>query len=51
MIGAPKAQEPSKVYLNVMARLSFLMKDRENRELLLAAGSVDDVLKLLNSVK
>ena len=51
MIGAPKAQEPSKVYLNVMARLSFLMKDRENRELLLAAGSVDDVFRLLNSVK
>jgi PTS system fructose-specific IIC component len=51
MIGAPKGQEPSKAYLNLMARLSFLMKDRENRELLLSTDSVDAVSRLLDSVK
>jgi fructose-specific phosphotransferase system IIA component len=51
LIGAPKHQEPSRIYLNLMARLSFLMKDEENRRLLLDAGSVDEVTRLLDSVK
>ncbi len=51
LIGAPKEQEPSRVYLNLMARLSFLMKDETNRAALLAAGSVADVLRIFDSVK
>jgi len=51
LIGAPKASEPSRVYLNLMARLSFLMKDAGNRERLLSADSVGEVLSLLDSVK
>lgn len=51
LIGAPKGQEPSRVYLNLMARLSFLMKDESNRERLLTTESVSEVLRLLDSVK
>jgi fructose-specific phosphotransferase system IIA component len=51
LIGAPKHQDPSRVYLNLMARLSFLMKDEGNRELLLGADSVEEVTRLLDSVK
>jgi mannitol/fructose-specific phosphotransferase system IIA component (Ntr-type) len=51
LIGAPKEQDPPRVYLNLMARLSFLMKDARNRERLLAADSVSEVLELLDSVK
>jgi len=51
LIGAPKEQEPSRIYLNLMARLSFLMKDEANRKALLDAGSVADVLRIFDSVK
>jgi fructose-specific phosphotransferase system IIA component len=51
VIGAPKEAEPSGVYLNLMARLSFLMKDERNRAALLSAESVDDVLEVLDSVR
>lgn len=50
LIGAPKQMEPSRVYLNLMARLSFLMKGQENRGLLLRTDSVDEVLELIDSV-
>ncbi len=51
LIGAPKEQEPSRVYLNLMARLSFLMKDEANRTALLEAPSVADALRIFDSVK
>ena len=51
LIGAPRQMEPSRIYLNLMARLSFLMRSESNRELLLSAGSTDDVFRLLDSVK
>ena len=51
LIGAPKEQEPSRVYLNLMARLSFLMKDEANRAELLGATSVSEVLRTLDLVK
>jgi fructose-specific phosphotransferase system IIA component len=51
LIGAPRRQEPSRIYLNLMARLSFLMKDEGNRRLLLETGSVEEVARLLDSVK
>jgi PTS system fructose-specific IIC component len=51
LIGAPKRLEPSRVYLNLMARLSFLMKDQGNRDLLLGTDSVREVLALMDSVK
>lgn len=51
LIGAPKEQEPSRVYLNLMARLSFLMKDEGNRAALLEAGSAADVMRIFDSVK
>lgn len=51
LIGAPKHQEPSRVYLNLMARLSFLMKDKGNRDFLLETRSVEEVCRLLDSVK
>ncbi len=51
LIGAPKEQGPSRVYLNLMARLSFLMKNEANRELLLSSDSVDEIFSLLDSVK
>jgi len=50
LIGAPKGEEPSRIYLNLMARLSFLMKDEANRRRLLSTDSVDDVMRLLDSV-
>jgi PTS system nitrogen regulatory IIA component len=51
LIGAPKEQDPPRVYLNLMARLSFLMKDERNREKLLSTESAAEVLDLLDSVK
>jgi len=51
MIGAPKETEPSGVYLNLMARLSFLMKDESNRNTLLAADSAKAVMKVFDSVR
>ena len=51
MIGAPKETEPSGVYLNLMARLSFLMKDESNRSTLLAADSAKAVMKVFDSVR
>jgi mannitol/fructose-specific phosphotransferase system IIA component (Ntr-type) len=51
VIGAPREAEPSRVYLNLMARLSFLMKDEGNREALLTALSPSDVLAVLDSVR
>lgn len=50
LIGAPKQLEPSRVYLNLMARLSFLMKSDENRNILLSTDSVDEVFRLIDSV-
>lgn len=50
LIGAPKQLEPSRVYLNLMARLSFLMKSEGNRSALLSTDSVAEVLKLIDSV-
>jgi mannitol/fructose-specific phosphotransferase system IIA component (Ntr-type) len=50
LIGAPREQEPSRVYLNLMARLSFLMKDQGNRDLLLRTESLAEVLRLLDSI-
>ncbi len=37
-------------HLNVMARLSFLMKSEENRRKLMQAGSPGDVLALMDNV-
>lgn len=51
LIGAPKESEPSRVYLNLMARLSFLMKGEASRKALLEARSVDDVFAILDSVR
>jgi mannitol/fructose-specific phosphotransferase system IIA component (Ntr-type) len=51
LIGAPKHQEPPRVYLNLMARLSFLMRIEENRDLLLKSDSVEEVTRLFDSVK
>ena len=50
LIGAPKQLEPSRVYLNLMARLSFLMKSEENRKVLISTDSVSEVVKLVDSV-
>jgi len=50
LIAAPKGDEPSRAYLNLMARLSFLMKDEANRAMVLSTESVDDVMRLLDSV-
>ena len=49
LIAAPKEAEPSGVYLNLMARLSFLMRDEEKRGALLSAESVEAVFKILDS--
>jgi mannitol/fructose-specific phosphotransferase system IIA component (Ntr-type) len=49
LIAAPKETEPSGVYLNLMARLSFLMRDEKNRSALLAAESVKAVFEILDS--
>ncbi|MBN2564392.1 MAG: PTS sugar transporter subunit IIA, partial [Candidatus Eisenbacteria bacterium] len=51
VIGAPREAEPSGIYLNLMARLSFLMKDEANRNALLTAESTAGVLKILDSVR
>ena len=51
LIGAPKESEPSGVYLNLMARLSFLMKGEANRNALLAAESPEAVFEILDSVR
>lgn len=51
LIGAPRQMEPSRIYLNLMARLSFLMKDERHRAQLLSTGSADDVFRLLDSVQ
>jgi PTS system fructose-specific IIC component len=50
VIGAPREAEPSSVYLNVMARLSFLMKDAGNRRVLLEARRVEEVFEILDSI-
>ena len=49
LIGAPKETEPSGVYLNLMARLSFVLKDEGNRNALLAAESPRAVFEILDS--
>lgn len=51
VIGAPKEAEPSGVYLNLMARLSFLMKDESKRAALLSAERAEDVFAVLDSVR
>ena len=51
LIAAPKEPEPSGVYLNLMARLSFLMRDEKNRSALLAAESVGAVFGILDSAR
>lgn len=51
LIGAPRETEPSGVYLNLMARLSFLMKDERNRNALLAAETPKAVFEIFDSVK
>lgn len=51
LIAAPKESEPSGVYLNLMARLSFLMRDEKNRSALLAAESVGAVFEILDSAR
>nr|CAI78457.1 pts system, IIA component [uncultured Latescibacterota bacterium] len=51
LIGAPRETEPSGVYLNLMARLSFLMKDEGNRNALLSAGTTKAVFDIFDSVK
>ena len=51
VIGAPKEAEPSGVYLNLMARLSFLMKDENKRAALLSAERAEDVFAVLDSVR
>ncbi len=50
LIGAPKQPEPSRVYLNLMARLSFLMKSGENRDALMSTDSVGRVMELVDTV-
>jgi PTS system nitrogen regulatory IIA component len=51
LIGAPKETEPSGVYLNLMARLSFLMRDEKKRNALLAAETSKEVFDVFDSVK
>jgi mannitol/fructose-specific phosphotransferase system IIA component (Ntr-type) len=51
LIGAPRVSEPSRVYLNLMARLSFVMKEEENRKRILTAKTVDEIFELLDSIK
>ncbi|KAA3635153.1 MAG: PTS sugar transporter subunit IIA [Calditrichaeota bacterium] len=48
LIAAP--EDAIGAHLNVMARLSFLMKSEENREKLLEAVSPGDVLTLMDKV-
>ena len=49
LIAAP--EDAVGAHLNVMARLSYLMKSEENREKLLAANSPGDVLALMDNVE
>jgi fructose-specific phosphotransferase system IIA component len=48
LIAAP--EDAIGAHLNVMARLSYLMKSEENRETLLKATSPGDVLALIDNV-
>ncbi len=48
LIAAP--EDAIGAHLNVMARLSFLMKSEENRKKLLQASSPGDVLALMDNV-
>ena len=48
LIAAP--EDTIGAHLNVMARLSFLMKGQENRERLLAAKNPGEVMEVLDSV-
>ncbi len=48
LIAAP--EDAIGAHLNVMARLSYLMKSEENREKLLNATSPGDVLELMDNV-
>ncbi|MBU8933568.1 MAG: PTS sugar transporter subunit IIA [candidate division Zixibacteria bacterium] len=48
LIAAP--EDAIGAHLNVMARLSYLMKSEENRRLLLEAASPGDVLELIDDV-
>jgi fructose-specific phosphotransferase system IIA component len=49
LIAAP--EDAVGAHLNVMARLSYLMKSEENREKLLKATSPGDVLALMDNVE
>lgn len=48
LIAAP--EDAIGAHLNVMARLSYLMKSEENREKLLSAASPGDVLALMDNI-
>lgn len=48
LIAAP--EDAIGAHLNVMARLSYLMKSEENREKLLSASSPGDVLALMDNI-
>jgi len=48
LIAAP--EDTIGAHLNVMARLSFLMKSQENRDRLLAARNPGEVIEVLDSV-
>lgn len=49
LIAAP--EDAIGAHLNVMARLSYLMKSEDNRGQLMAAGSPGDVLTLIDDVE
>ncbi|MDF1543737.1 MAG: PTS sugar transporter subunit IIA [bacterium] len=49
LIAAP--EDAIGAHLNVMARLSYLMKSEENREKLIGAASPGDVLALMDNVE
>ncbi len=49
LIAAP--EDAIGAHLNVMARLSYLMKSEENRKKLLAVSSPGDVLELIDNVE
>ncbi len=49
LIAAP--EDAVGAHLNVMARLSFLMKSEDNRQKLMQAGSPGDVLALMDNVE
>ena len=48
LIAAP--EDAIGAHLNVMARLSYLMKSETNRQMLMEAGSPGDVLALMDNV-